>query len=253
MSRVFVIAQGGGPTAVINQTLAGAVIEARRRHPGAAVLGARHGVRGIAAADFIDLGAIAEGDLRAIAATPVRRLLDPRQAGRRLLRTHSGRLRGAGADAFIYIGGNDTAGTLQLLDRQGDGRIAFIHAPKTIDNDLAENDHTPGFIRPRGSWPRPSSASISTSRPAGHLHRYRDGPSRRFPRRLGRCMAASRERGPASGLCARNSVLARQAACRCRRDGDAPRPLRCRHVGGGHHRNRRRAGRRPHPSWSPGA
>ncbi len=147
MSRVFVIAQGGGPTAVINQTLAGAVIEARRRHPGATVLGARHGVRGIAAADFIDLGAIAEGDLRAIAATPGSALGSTRDKpdDAYCARILEG-LRGAGADAFIYIGGNDTAGTLQLLDRQGDGRIAFIHAPKTIDNDLAENDHTPGFI-----------------------------------------------------------------------------------------------------------
>ncbi len=50
------------------------------------------------------------------------------------------------ADAFIYIGGNDTAGTQQILSDAAGGTIAFVHAPKTIDNDLVENDHTPGFI-----------------------------------------------------------------------------------------------------------
>jgi 6-phosphofructokinase 1 len=147
MSKVFVIAQGGGPTAVINQTLAGAVLEARRRHKGARVLGARYGVRGVAAGDFVDLGEFGEDDLRAIAATPSSALGSTRDKPDAAYceRILAG-LRGAGADAFIYIGGNDTAGTLQILEGQADGDIALIHAPKTIDNDLAENDHTPGFI-----------------------------------------------------------------------------------------------------------
>ena len=55
-------------------------------------------------------------------------------------------LRKAGADAFIYIGGNDTSGTQQILTDAAGGRMAFVHAPKTIDNDLEENDHVPGFI-----------------------------------------------------------------------------------------------------------
>src|SRR5690606_7422224 len=45
-----------------------------------------------------------------------------------------------------YIGGNDTSGTQAILRDASDGDIAFVHAPKTIDNDLEENDHTPGFI-----------------------------------------------------------------------------------------------------------
>jgi len=147
MSKVFVIAQGGGPTAVINQTLVGAVLEARRVDLEAKVLGARYGVRGVAAGDFADLSAIGEGDLRAIAVTPgsalgsTRDKPDAEYCGRIL-----DGLRKAGADAFIYIGGNDTAGTLAILDREAGGGMAFVHAPKTIDNDLAENDHTPGFI-----------------------------------------------------------------------------------------------------------
>ena len=66
----LVIAQGGGPTAVINQTLVGATLAARKRYPGAAMLGARHGVRGIRDGDIVDLSAIPEADLRRIASTP---------------------------------------------------------------------------------------------------------------------------------------------------------------------------------------
>ena len=70
MTETFVIAQGGGPTAVINQTLAGATLEVRKRYPGARVLGAKHGVRGIRAGNFVDLTALPEQQLRLIAATP---------------------------------------------------------------------------------------------------------------------------------------------------------------------------------------
>ncbi len=147
MSRVFVIAQGGGPTAVINETVAGAAIAARERHPGSTVLGARHGVRGIAAGDYADLSALSEADLRRFADTPnsglgsTRDKPDDAYCGRIL-----DGLTKAKADAFIYIGGNDTAGTMAILDMAAAGRMRFIHAPKTIDNDLAENDHTPGYI-----------------------------------------------------------------------------------------------------------
>ena len=147
MSATFVIAQGGGPTAVINQTLVGAVLEARRRYPGCRVLGARHGVRGLRDGDLVDLTHRAEGELRRIAATPSAALGSTRDKPDaaycdKLLAS----LRELGADTFIYIGGNDTAGTQQILHDASGGGIAFVHAPKTIDNDLEENDHTPGFI-----------------------------------------------------------------------------------------------------------
>ena len=79
MSATFVIAQGGGPTAVINQTLVGAVLEAKKRHPGAKVLGARHGVRGIRDGDYVDLSAVPES---AIAADRRHAERDPRQHAR---------------------------------------------------------------------------------------------------------------------------------------------------------------------------
>jgi 6-phosphofructokinase 1 len=147
LSEVFVIAQGGGPTAVINQTVAGAAMEARKRYPGAKVLGARHGVRGLRKGDFIDLSALSDADLLRFAATPSAGLGSTRdKPDEQYCADILAALRRASARAFIYIGGNDTSSTLQILHAAAGGDIAFMHAPKTIDNDLVENDHTPGFI-----------------------------------------------------------------------------------------------------------
>ncbi|OQM75575.1 diphosphate--fructose-6-phosphate 1-phosphotransferase [Manganibacter manganicus] len=147
MSETFVIAQGGGPTAVINQTVVGAVIELRKRYPGARVLGSRHGVRGIRDGDYVDLSDMHEEQLRLIGRTPGAALGSTRdKPDQAYCEAVLKGLHKAGADAFIYIGGNDTSGTQQILTDAAAGKIAFVHAPKTIDNDLVENDHTPGFI-----------------------------------------------------------------------------------------------------------
>ena len=147
MSRVFVIAQGGGPTAVINQTVAGAALAARETHPGSRVLGARHGIRGVAAGDFVALSAVSEAALMRFAETPNSGLGSTRdKPDQAYCARIAARLQKVDADAFLYIGGNDTAGTMGILDRLETGRMRFIHAPKTIDNDLVENDHTPGYI-----------------------------------------------------------------------------------------------------------
>ncbi len=147
MSQTIVVAQGGGPTAVINQTMAGIVLEARRRYPGARVLGSRFGVRGIVGGDYVDLSDMPEDLIRAIAGTPSAALGSTRDKPDAAYceRILTG-LRKVSADAFIYIGGNDTSGTQQILSDAAGGDITFVHAPKTIDNDLMENDHTPGFI-----------------------------------------------------------------------------------------------------------
>ena len=147
LAETFVIAQGGGPTAVINQTMAGATLEARRRYPGARVLGARHGVRGVRDGDFVVLSDLSDEQLKRIAATPSAALGSTRdKPDAAYCEKVLAGLKKAGADAFIYIGGNDTSGTQQILTDAAGGSIAFVHAPKTIDNDLMENDHTPGFI-----------------------------------------------------------------------------------------------------------
>ncbi len=147
MAETFVIAQGGGPTAVINQTLAGIVTEAKRRHAGCRILGSLHGVRGIRDGRLVDLAALSEAELKRLANTPSAALGSTRDKPDEAYcaKVLAG-LRKAGATAFVYIGGNDTAGTQQILTDASGGGIAFVHAPKTIDNDLEENDHTPGFM-----------------------------------------------------------------------------------------------------------
>lgn len=143
----IVIAQGGGPTAVINQTLCGAVIAARRHDPSLRILGARHGVRGLTRGDLVDLTALSEGDLERLARTPNSGLGSTRdKPDPAYCQTILQALEKLDARGFIYIGGNDTAGTLDLLRQQSTGSCSFVHAPKTIDNDLMENDHVPGFI-----------------------------------------------------------------------------------------------------------
>lgn len=147
MPKTFVIAQGGGPTAVINQTMVGAALEARKRYPKARVLGALHGVRGIRDGIFVDLHKIPEKELKRIAKTPSAALgstRDKPDAAYTELVLKG--LQKVGADVFINIGGNDTSGTQQILTDAAGGNMVFMHAPKTIDNDLMENDHTPGFI-----------------------------------------------------------------------------------------------------------
>ena len=145
---MIVIAQGGGPTAVINQTLAGAALEARKA--GMKVLGSLHGVRGIRDNRYIDLTCIPEAQLLAIAGTPSAALGSsrdkPDQAYCELVLKG---LKKTGADAFVYIGGNDTAGTQAILSDAAGEAMTFVHAPKTIDNDLEEND-TPRLF-PRAS------------------------------------------------------------------------------------------------------
>lgn len=145
MRQTIVIAQGGGPTAVINQTLAGAALEARKA--GMTVLGSLHGVRGIRDNRYVDLTSIPEAQLMAIAGTPSAALGSTRdRPDEAYCEVVLKGLKTVGADAFVYIGGNDTAGTQAILADAAGGAMTFVHAPKTIDNDLEENDHTPGFI-----------------------------------------------------------------------------------------------------------
>jgi 6-phosphofructokinase 1 len=144
--RSIIIAQGGGPSAVINQTLCGA-ITAARSDPSLRILGARHGVRGLAARDVVDLTSMSESDLARLGNTPNSALGSTREkpdaaACDVILES----LEALDARAFVYIGGNDTAGTLELLRGRSSGSCCFVHAPKTIDNDLVANDHVPGFI-----------------------------------------------------------------------------------------------------------
>jgi 6-phosphofructokinase 1 len=144
-----VVAQGGGPTAVINQSLVGAVLEARRFGNIDAVYGARHGVRGIINEDFVDLSREPAGNLEAVAQTPSSALGSTRdKPDAKYCREIFQSLRAHGVTGFLYVGGNDSSDTVRIVSeeaKRADYPLVCMHIPKTIDNDLMENDHTPGY------------------------------------------------------------------------------------------------------------
>jgi 6-phosphofructokinase len=145
----LVIAEGGGPTAVINQSLVGAVLEARLFPQIERIYGARFGVRGIANEDFVDLSAETRANLEAIAATPSSVLGSTRdKPDLPYCRNILGSLKAHGVSWFLYIGGNDTAETVRIVSEEAAKEhydLRSIHIPKTIDNDLMESDHALGF------------------------------------------------------------------------------------------------------------
>jgi 6-phosphofructokinase 1 len=149
MSQRILIAQGGGPTAVINQSLVGAVLAARALPGVEAVYGARHGVRGIVNEDFLDLTMETTAQLERVAATPASALGSTRdkpdlQYCRNILEV----LKAHRIGHFFYIGGNDSSDTVRIVveeAKKAGHALAAVHIPKTIDNDLMGNDHTPGF------------------------------------------------------------------------------------------------------------
>jgi 6-phosphofructokinase len=148
-SGKILVAQGGGPTAVINQSLAGVVLEARRFRQVERIYGALNGVRGIVDENFVDLTQETSHNLELVASTPSSALGSTRdkpdekycQEIFKVLRAHE-------IEHFFYIGGNDSSDTVRIvsLEAQKAGYpLRCIHIPKTIDNDLVGNDHTPGF------------------------------------------------------------------------------------------------------------
>jgi 6-phosphofructokinase len=145
----ILVAQGGGPTAVINQSLVGVVLEARRMGPVERIYGARHGVRGIVNEDFVDLTRETSHNLELVAATPGSALGSTRdKPDLKYCRQIFEVLRAHGIGHFFYIGGNDSSDTVRIVSEQaaaGGYPLRCIHIPKTIDNDLVGNDHTPGF------------------------------------------------------------------------------------------------------------
>lgn len=145
----LLIAQGGGPTAVINQSLVGAVFTAREVSGVERVYGARHGVAGIVNEDFLDLTVAPTEELERVAATPGSALGSTREKPdleycREIFRV----LKAHGIGSFFYIGGNDSADTVRIVSDQAAAAgypLRVVHIPKTIDNDLVLNDHTPGY------------------------------------------------------------------------------------------------------------
>ena len=147
--RNMVVAQSGGPSMVINQSLVGAVMAARGCESIGKIYGAVHGIDGILSEQFVDLRKIPAKQLAAVAATPSSALGSVRRKPTEedCLKIFEV-LRKLDIGYFFYIGGNDTAETVHIVDtvaRRSGADLRCFHIPKTIDNDLRQNDHTPGF------------------------------------------------------------------------------------------------------------
>jgi len=145
----MLIAQSGGPTAVINQSLVGAIFEAKRYIEVKNIYGALHGIQGILDENLIDLNQELNETLELVARTPssalgsVRRKPTPADCTAifTVLKKYDIRY-------FFYIGGNDSAETTYIINEEAKKahyELACFHICKTIDNDLRQNDHTPGF------------------------------------------------------------------------------------------------------------
>ena len=155
MKGNVIVGQSGGPTAAINPSLAGVYRTARDRGAGK-VYGMLHGIQGLLQERYIDLSEYITSDLdtELLKRTPAAFLGSCRY---KLPEIHEDRavydkifeiLEKLNIEAFIYIGGNDSMDTIKKLS---DYAIVtgfptrFVGCPKTIDNDLALTDHTPGY------------------------------------------------------------------------------------------------------------
>ena len=143
-----VIGQSGGPTAVINKSLVGFIKEAVKQDFDE-ILGARHGIGGMLSQDFVDLANLSESQLYGIGKAPsaalgsIRKKPSDSDIEQLISIFKKNDIR-----SFFYIGGNDSAETANLI-YNGAVEIGYdmkaFHIPKTIDNDLLETDHTPGY------------------------------------------------------------------------------------------------------------
>ena len=148
------VGQSGGPTSAINSSLAGVI--AAGVFDGVRIEGMRYGIQGFLEGRSVrlDEAFVSRVDLELLRNTPASWLgscryklplpSEDEATYERLFR----RFDEIGAEAVLYIGGNDSMDTIAKLSeygRQTDSKIRFIGVPKTIDNDLAGTDHTPGY------------------------------------------------------------------------------------------------------------
>ena len=143
----ILIAQGGGPTCVINQSLAGIIDEEKKNK--SLIVGAINGVNGIINSKFINLNKISKYEINLIAKTPGAALGSTRDKPDKKYCTEIIKIiNKKKINKFYYIGGNDSSDSLRIISNQSKNigyDLQCIHVPKTIDNDLVLNDHTPGY------------------------------------------------------------------------------------------------------------
>ena len=148
-----IVAQSGGPTSVINATLAG-VVKGNQLNPiYKTVYGGLNGIEGILEERFVDLTNMSEADNTILRQTPSSALGSCRY---KLKRTNVADFEKLFAilekydiDTMFYIGGNDSMDTVYALSEYAAAHNItnrrFVGCPKTVDNDLMVTDHCPGY------------------------------------------------------------------------------------------------------------
>ena len=150
-----IVGQSGGPTAVINSSLLGVFKTAKDRGADK-VYGMVHGIKGLLDGDIVDMSTQIKNDLDMdlLKRTPssflgsCRYKLPPVEGNESVYERIFATLKELDIFAFFYIGGNDSMDTIAKLSAYGAkicSPIRFMGCPKTIDNDLAITDHTPGY------------------------------------------------------------------------------------------------------------
>lgn len=149
MKKDLLIVHGGGPTAVINCSLYGAIKEAKTHTEIGRILGARNGTGGVLKEDFIDLGALFDERLELLKQTPGSAIGTSRdELESEEYRKMAMILDKTGIGYVLFNGGNgtmDTCGKLCKTCRKLGLDIRVMGIPKTQDNDIAVTDHSPGF------------------------------------------------------------------------------------------------------------
>lgn len=154
MSNNLLVGQSGGPTAVINGSLYGVVSEGLANPAIGKVIGMVNGIEGFLAGRTMEMAPLAEnGELERIRTTPGSflgscRYKLPEDLSDPVYPELFKKFEEFEIGYFFYIGGNDSMDTVSKLSRYAasvGNKIRIIGVPKTIDNDLVDTDHTPGF------------------------------------------------------------------------------------------------------------
>jgi ATP-dependent phosphofructokinase / diphosphate-dependent phosphofructokinase len=143
------VGQSGGPTSVINASLAGVVVTALRSKKIGRVLGMRYGIEGVLNDHLVDLGKESAETLKRLRRTPSSALGSSRL---KLKDEHFGpildQFRRHDIRYLFMIGGNDTMDTIHRVTEYAAANgweMTGVGIPKTVDNDLFGTDHTPGY------------------------------------------------------------------------------------------------------------
>ena len=151
----IIVGQSGGPTSVINSSLAGVFKTARDRGAGK-IFGMVHGIQGFLEGNYIDMTQHVRDniEIELLKRTPsaflgsCRYKLPTVEQGEETYGKIFDNLKKLDVQHFFYIGGNDSMDTIKKLSQYADYHnipINFMGVPKTVDNDLAMTDHTPGY------------------------------------------------------------------------------------------------------------